>query len=84
MGISTSGNSANVVRAFDQVRAMGMVTIGLTGEGGGKMAAVSTFCSTFHRARRRKSCRFTPAFTTTSASMWKSLAQRESLRRGSI
>jgi len=41
LGISTSGNSANVVRAFDQARAMGVVTIGLTGEGGGKMAAVS-------------------------------------------
>jgi D-sedoheptulose 7-phosphate isomerase len=41
LGISTSGNSANVIRAFEQAREMGMKTIGLTGEGGGKMAAVT-------------------------------------------
>lgn len=41
LGISTSGNSANVVKAFEAARALGVVTIGLTGEGGGKMAAVS-------------------------------------------
>jgi D-sedoheptulose 7-phosphate isomerase len=40
-GISTSGNSANVVKAFEVAREIGMTTIGLTGEGGGKMAAVS-------------------------------------------
>lgn len=38
LGISTSGNSANVVEAFKEARAAGMKTIGLTGEGGGKMA----------------------------------------------
>ncbi len=38
LGISTSGNSANVVEAFRVAKAMGMTTIGLTGEGGGKMA----------------------------------------------
>lgn len=41
LGISTSGNSGNVLRAFEQAREMGMKTIGLTGEGGGKMAALS-------------------------------------------
>jgi D-sedoheptulose 7-phosphate isomerase len=38
LGISTSGNSKNVVEAFRVAREMGMTTIGLTGEGGGKMA----------------------------------------------
>jgi len=38
LGISTSGNSRNVIEAFRVARDMGMVTIGLTGEGGGKMA----------------------------------------------
>lgn len=42
LGISTSGNSANVVRAFETARELGMNTIGLTGQGGGKMAALST------------------------------------------
>jgi D-sedoheptulose 7-phosphate isomerase len=40
LGISTSGNSRNVVLALEAARARGMVTIGLTGEGGGRMAAL--------------------------------------------
>lgn len=39
-GISTSGNSPNVLRALVTAREMGMKTIGLTGVGGGKMAAL--------------------------------------------
>ena len=38
IGLSTSGNSKNVMQAFEKARAMGMKTIGLTGKGGGKMA----------------------------------------------
>jgi D-sedoheptulose 7-phosphate isomerase len=41
LGLSTSGNSANVIKAFEMARSMGMTTIGMTGEGGGKMATVS-------------------------------------------
>ena len=37
LGLSTSGNSPNVVAALEAGRALGMVAIGLTGEGGGKM-----------------------------------------------
>ncbi|WP_353861934.1 SIS domain-containing protein [Azospirillum formosense] len=40
LGISTSGNSANVIEALTTARALGMKTVGLTGEGGGKMAAL--------------------------------------------
>lgn len=40
-GISTSGNSPNVIEAFKKARAMGMTCIGLTGNGGGKMAEFS-------------------------------------------
>lgn len=39
LGISTSGNSANVIEAFRAARDNGMTTIALTGEGGGKMAS---------------------------------------------
>lgn len=39
LGISTSGNSANVLAAFAKAKAMGIATIALTGGGGGKMAA---------------------------------------------
>ena len=41
LGISTSGNSANVIKAFEQAKSLGMTTIGLTGQGGGKMAPLS-------------------------------------------
>ena len=43
IGISTSGNSQNVVTAFERARAMSMKTISLTGEGGGKLAALSDY-----------------------------------------
>lgn len=39
-GISTSGNSANVVEALKIARQRGLATIGLTGKGGGRMAAL--------------------------------------------
>jgi len=37
IGISTSGNSPNVLEALDAAKAKGIFTIGFTGEGGGKM-----------------------------------------------
>ena len=43
IGISTSGTSANVVAAFEAARSLGMKTIALTGEGGGKLAGLSDF-----------------------------------------
>ena len=39
-GISTSGNSRSVILAFEEARRMGMITIGMTGEGGGKLAPI--------------------------------------------
>ena len=41
IGISTSGNSKNIVLAFEEAHRIGMQTIGMTGAGGGAMAAVS-------------------------------------------
>ncbi len=41
LGLSTSGNSPNVVTAFETARALGLGTVALTGEGGGRLAAVS-------------------------------------------
>lgn len=37
-GISTSGNSPNVIEALKTSRKLGLSTIGLTGQGGGRMA----------------------------------------------
>jgi len=36
-GLSTSGNSGNVIKAFEKANEMGIITIGFTGETGGKM-----------------------------------------------
>ena len=40
VGISTSGNSTNILKAFDVAKEIGVKTIGMTGESGGKMANV--------------------------------------------
>jgi len=37
VGLSTSGNSANILKAFETARKKEMITIGLTGKTGGKM-----------------------------------------------
>jgi len=42
IGLSTSGNSVNVLRAFDAAQKLSMTTVALTGEGGGKLAAKSS------------------------------------------
>jgi D-sedoheptulose 7-phosphate isomerase len=39
-GISTSGNSANVVRAIEAAKQLGALTVGLLGGSGGKLAAL--------------------------------------------
>ena len=41
VGLSTSGNSKNILNAFETAKEKGMITIGFTGESGGKMAAIS-------------------------------------------
>ena len=43
VGLSTSGNSVNIVKAFETAREKGVVTVGFTGAGGGKMKALSDF-----------------------------------------
>ena len=37
VGISTSGNSKNIILAIEEAKKAGMITVGLTGESGGKM-----------------------------------------------
>lgn len=45
-GISTSGNSGNVVKAFEAARQIGAITFGLLGRDGGKLAALSDIAVT--------------------------------------
>lgn len=41
IGLSTSGNSLNIIKAFDRAREMEISTIGFTGESGGGMKILS-------------------------------------------
>ena len=43
IGLSTSGNSTNIVNAFEMAKTKGMITIGLTGFTGGMMKEISNY-----------------------------------------
>lgn len=51
LGISTSGNSENVLNAVNAAKAIGMKVVGLTGKDGGKMAGL---CDVEIRAPKSK------------------------------
>lgn len=44
IGLSTSGNSANVVKAIKEANKLGLKTIGLTGESGGELSDLCDIC----------------------------------------
>ena len=44
VGISTSGNAANVCAAMETARARGLLCLGLTGQGGGRLAPLCDIC----------------------------------------
>ena len=44
IGISTSGNSANVIKALELCKKKGIYTVGLTGQTGGGMAWLCDYC----------------------------------------
>ena len=46
-GVSTSGNSANVIAGLEAAREIGAVAVGLTGASGGRMLAVCDECIRF-------------------------------------
>jgi D-sedoheptulose 7-phosphate isomerase len=43
VGLSTSGNSKNIVKAFEMAKEKGMTTIAFTGSTGGKLKHLSDF-----------------------------------------
>jgi len=43
VGLSTSGNSGNIIKAFEVAKEKKIVTVGFTGTGGGKMKPVSDY-----------------------------------------
>jgi D-sedoheptulose 7-phosphate isomerase len=44
VGITTSGNSENVLRAMAVAKEKGLITVGLTGGTGGKLPAAVDYC----------------------------------------
>jgi D-sedoheptulose 7-phosphate isomerase len=43
IGLSTSGNSKNIINAFKTAKEKGIITIALTGESGGKLGILSNY-----------------------------------------
>lgn len=43
VGLSTSGNSVNITKALQTAKEIGMITVSITGEGGGKMKEYSDY-----------------------------------------
>ncbi|MGH3244616.1 MAG: D-sedoheptulose-7-phosphate isomerase, partial [Trebonia sp.] len=69
VGFSTSGNSANLVRAFDEASRRGMLTIGLAGYDGGTMAELDSIDYLFV-APSSSVHRIQEAQTTTYQVLW--------------
>jgi len=44
LGLSTSGNSPNVIKAIECAKERGLMTVVLTGEGGGRVGSLADFC----------------------------------------
>jgi D-sedoheptulose 7-phosphate isomerase len=47
VGLSTSGNSENLLRAFDTAASLNMMTVGISGYDGGKMAELASLAYLF-------------------------------------
>jgi D-sedoheptulose 7-phosphate isomerase len=43
VGLSTSGNSKNIIKAFEEAKKLGVVTVGMTGKSGGAMKILSDY-----------------------------------------
>lgn len=43
VGLTTSGNSPNIIRAFEKAKSLGLVTIAFLGKGGGKLKGVADY-----------------------------------------
>jgi D-sedoheptulose 7-phosphate isomerase len=77
VGLSTSGNSANLLRAFDEASRRGMLTVGLAGYDGGKMAELPAIDYLFV-APSASIHRIQEAQTTTYQVLWELTVQEVS------
>ena len=44
VGLSTSGNSANIIKAFERANEKNVITVSFTGEDGGRLMLLSKYC----------------------------------------
>jgi D-sedoheptulose 7-phosphate isomerase len=44
LGLSTSGNSPNVIKAIERAKELGLMTIVFTGDGGGRVGPLADYC----------------------------------------
>jgi D-sedoheptulose 7-phosphate isomerase len=77
VGLSTSGNSANLLRAFDEASRRGMLTIGLAGYDGGKMAELDSIdylfvvpSSSVHRIQEAQTTIYQVLWELTVEEVW--------------
>jgi D-sedoheptulose 7-phosphate isomerase len=87
VGLSTSGNSANLLRAFDEASRRGMLTIGMAGYDGGKLAELASadkHCIDYLFVQPSTSIhRIQEAQTTTYQVFWE-LTQEEPVQEGAV
>lgn len=83
VGLSTSGNSENLLRAFEEGARRGMLTVGLAGYEGGKMAEVDTIdhlfvvpSSSVHRIQEAQTTVYHVLWELTHAALGDTAAQR--------
>jgi D-sedoheptulose 7-phosphate isomerase len=44
IALSTSGNAENIIRAVEEAKRRGVITVGFTAEGGGRLAEIADLC----------------------------------------
>ncbi len=76
VGLSTSGNSENLVRAFEEASRRGLITVGLAGYEGGKMAEIEEIdylfvagSSSVHRIQEAQTTTYHILWELTQAAM---------------
>jgi len=83
LGLSTSGNSENLLRGFDEASRRGMLTVGIAGYTGGKMAELDTIDHLFvapstsvHRIQEAQTTMYNVLWELCQASLQSRLAGR--------
>jgi D-sedoheptulose 7-phosphate isomerase len=75
MGFSTSGNSENLMMAFAEAKKRGMLTVGLSGYDGGRMAAEGTPVAHCLVARSQSVHRIQEAQASLTHALWEAVQQ---------